>query len=294
MANFLRATEVTRKGDDCIAEIDHDWFIWGPFGGYLAALALRAMAGFSHLPRPAAFSCQFLRTAPAGPVSFAVERRNSGRRAALLRACATQGREPFLDAQCWFVAGDLSGLTHDCATMPPVERAPQLPPWSGFGDDDESRSPMWKHIERRPPLALRSFAAAPAAPKWACWLRLLEALPADDLTLQAARAVLWMDLAPWNAALMAHGWPTTHVAPTLELTVQFQPHLYGAKTSGSAWLLAETDSPVAGEGLFGAQSRLWSESGELVAASTAQALCAPNPRHPEHPQARVRALPPVK
>src|SRR5687767_10185904 len=139
MASFLRAVEVTRDGDDCFAAIDPDWFIWGPFGGYLAALALRAMASYSNLPRPAAFSCQFLKAAAAGLVSFVVERRKSGRRAELLRACMIQAGEPFLDAQCWFVAGDLTGLTHDRATMPPVETALQLPPWDGF-DGDESKS----------------------------------------------------------------------------------------------------------------------------------------------------------
>lgn len=139
MASFLRAVEVTRNGDDCYAAIDPDWFIWGPFGGYLAALALRAMASYTNLPRPAAFSCQFLKAAAAGSVSFVVERRKSGRRAELLRACMMQAGEPFLDAQCWFVAGDLTGLTHDSATMPSVEAPFQLPPWDGF-DDDESRA----------------------------------------------------------------------------------------------------------------------------------------------------------
>jgi hypothetical protein len=163
MASFLRSVKVTRDGDDCLAAIDADWFIWGPFGGYLAALALRAMASYSNLPRPAAFSCQFLKAAAAGPVSFVVERRKSGRRAQLLRACAMQAGEPFLDAQCWFVAGDLTGLTYDSATMPPVETPFQLPPWDGF-DDDESKSPIWKYIDRRPPRAWRSFGAVPAAP----------------------------------------------------------------------------------------------------------------------------------
>ncbi|NJO32205.1 MAG: thioesterase family protein [Rhodospirillales bacterium] len=132
MASFLHAVEVKRDGDGCFAAIDPDWFIWGPFGGYLAALALRAMASYSNLLRPAAFSCQFLKAAAAGPVSFIVKRRKAGRRAELLRVCAIQAGEPFLDAQCWFVATGLTGLAHESASMPPVETPFQLPPWDDF------------------------------------------------------------------------------------------------------------------------------------------------------------------
>jgi acyl-CoA thioesterase len=82
-----------------------------------------------------------------------------------------------------------------------------------------------------------------------------------------------MDMAPWNAALVAHGAPTTHIAPTLDLTVQFQPRLLDA----SDWMLLHTESPVAANGLFGAHSKLWSQSGKLIAIGAAQALCAANP-----------------
>ncbi|NJO32204.1 MAG: thioesterase family protein [Rhodospirillales bacterium] len=109
-----------------------------------------------------------------------------------------------------------------------------------------------------------------------CWRRCRRTILSCRL-----RALLWMDLAPWNAALMAHGWPTTHLAPTLDLNVQFLPHLYAATVTSSVWLLAETHSPIAGDGLFAAQSKLWSESGRLVAGSAAQALCVSNPRYAE-------------
>jgi hypothetical protein len=37
-----------------------DWEIWGPNGGYVAAIALRAAGAATHLRRPASFACHFL------------------------------------------------------------------------------------------------------------------------------------------------------------------------------------------------------------------------------------------
>jgi acyl-CoA thioesterase len=160
--------------------------------------------------------------------------------------------------------------------MPDIGPVTEVPIWDGFGDP-AGESAVWKHFERRPKHYVKGPGYPPGTPEWSCWVRLLETFPADDLMLQAARAVLWMDMAPWNAGLIAHPWPTTHIAPTLDLTVQFQSHLYASDVMGSDWLLATTASPVAAGGLFGANSTLWSESGKLVAVSTAQALFVPNP-----------------
>ena len=42
------------------AQVSRDWEIWGPNGGFLAMLALRAAGAHTDLRRPASFSCHFL------------------------------------------------------------------------------------------------------------------------------------------------------------------------------------------------------------------------------------------
>src|SRR5437763_2649210 len=42
------------------ATVSSDWALWGPVGGYLASIALRAAGAHSALPLPASLSCQYL------------------------------------------------------------------------------------------------------------------------------------------------------------------------------------------------------------------------------------------
>jgi hypothetical protein len=45
------------------AELAKEWMTWGPAGGYVAAVALRAAGEATSLARPASFSCQYLSVA---------------------------------------------------------------------------------------------------------------------------------------------------------------------------------------------------------------------------------------
>ena len=45
------------------ALVSRDWEIWGPNGGYVAAIALRAGGREAAIERPASFACHFLSVA---------------------------------------------------------------------------------------------------------------------------------------------------------------------------------------------------------------------------------------
>ncbi len=40
--------------------LSKEWEIWGPMGGYVAAVAFRAAGAESVFPRPASFACHYL------------------------------------------------------------------------------------------------------------------------------------------------------------------------------------------------------------------------------------------
>ena len=77
--------------------------------------------------------------------------------------------------------------------------------------------------------------------------------------------------------MASHVWPIQFIAPTLDLTVQFQGYLYDQEIAACEWLLVNVESPVATAGLLGSSSSLWSEGGKLVAIGTAQCLSIPKP-----------------
>src|SRR3954468_1895822 len=77
------------------AAISGDWEIWGPMGGYVAAVALRAMGSeVDPSLEPASFTCQFLSPAKFDAVDIEVTVRRASRRAAAVTARMTQdGRD---------------------------------------------------------------------------------------------------------------------------------------------------------------------------------------------------------
>ena len=54
------------------ATLSPEWAVWGPSGGYVAAIALRAAMAHSRLARPASFHCHFLALGEFGPVELSV------------------------------------------------------------------------------------------------------------------------------------------------------------------------------------------------------------------------------
>jgi acyl-CoA thioesterase-2 len=61
------------------ATLSPDWQIWGPNGGYVAAVALRAAGLASRFRRPASFTCHFLGVGAFAPAEVRVVPQRSAR-----------------------------------------------------------------------------------------------------------------------------------------------------------------------------------------------------------------------
>lgn len=268
MTDFAEASAVTGGR----ATLAPDWFVWGPMGGYVAAIAFRAMAAEAAHPVPATFACQFLRAGQVGPAEVQVETVRGGKRSEALRAVIVQNGKPLLAATAWFTAAGMDGFEHVGATLPKVPEPEALRPYSELADNYADWYPIWRNIEGRPV----RWAFEPGPPTWQTWMKLVAGVP-DDPILDAARSLLWADLLPWNACLGPHDWPRRWIAPNLDLTVTF----HGDASLGEEWILCDAESPVAAGGLAAGVGRLWTRDGRLVATSTAQLLCVDNPSYAE-------------
>jgi acyl-CoA thioesterase-2 len=270
-ADFEADTRVRGGDGRYAATLSPAWEVWGPFGGYVAAVALRGLAAASELPRPASFSCLFLSVARFGEVDLAVATLRRGRSSHALRVDVTQEGRPVLAASAWFVADALSGLEHEDAVMPAVPPPAELPSYAERAPDYDAWYPIWRSIEGRP---LR-WSEEPGPPVWRTWMR-LQRTPdlARDPVLDAARSLLWMDIMPWNAAAAPHTpWPLSHIAPSLDLSV-----LFHRGAAGEEWLLCDCHAPVSREGLVGCTGRLWTPGGRLVASGTSHLTWRPAPQ----------------
>lgn len=252
------------------AVLSADWEIWGPMGGYVAAVALRAAGAASDHARPAAFSCHYLGVARFEAVDVRVETRKRGRRASSHRVEISQGGRPILDAMVWSVADGVEGLEHDETVAPDVPGPHRLP---SIGEllpaDAVSPFPFWNNLEAKPIDFEADWPpAGPRPARWQEWLRFTPTAAFNDPWIDATRSVILVDIASWPSAHRPHAWQRPpFMAPTLDLSVAFH-----RSTADEPWLLCDGSAPLSTLGLFGWNARVWSPGGRLHASGGGQCL----------------------
>ena len=253
------------------ARLSRDWEIWGPNGGYVAAVALRAAGAATTLRRPASFVGHFLGVADFDVVEIEVTSLRAVKRAESLRVSLTQQGKPIFDAMVWAV-GDVDGLEHDAARMPDV------PPPAALQSTEElippqdmaQRHRFWINMEVRPVAWVPWAERVPGAPAVQEWFRFRPRASCDEPFADAARSLLLIDTMGWPAACYAHPRNAGWIAPSLDVTAQFH-----RLVPTSEWLLVDATAPVATDGMIGGQVRIWATDGRLVASGGGQLLCRP-------------------
>jgi len=273
MGDFGVDTAVEGADGRYTAELSADWEIWGPNGGYVAAIALRAAGAATALRRPASFSGHFLSVARFAPVDIEVVTLRAAKRAASLRVSMTQQGSAVFEALVWAVDDELAGLVHEDAVMPPapapetLRSVDELVPEAARGQ----RHRFWENLEARRPGTWVPWEERTAGPpRWLEWYRFRPRATFDDPYLDAARSLLLIDTLTWPAACQPYVPESGYVAPSLDVTAQF----HGA-VPAAEWLLCEAQAPVARHGLIGGQARIWSPDGTLLASGGGQLLCRP-------------------
>ena len=283
VGNLADDTAVERVGEDRFrAKLSAEWEIWGPMGGYVASVALRAVGEVSPFRRPASFFCQYLGVAGFDTVDVRVTTLRAARTAAAHRAEITQDGKPVLEATVWSV-GEVEGLDHDVSEPPAVpgpdelRSIPELLAEAGV-ERGQPPFPFWNNVDSRP-LEFRVDwpPPEPLAPVWREWCRFVPTATFPDPWIDACRSLILVDVQSWPAASRQHvaDQPMRYYAPSLDLYVAFhdpQPE--------SEWLLCDGYAPVASHGLMAWNGRLWSGGGALVASGGGQLLCRRMPGTP--------------
>lgn len=271
MGDLAEDTAVEAVGDGWYtAKLNSDWKIWGPAGGYIAAVALRAAGAASSQPHPAALSCNFLSVAQFASVDIRVESRKQGRTVEAQRVEISQDGRPVLDAMVWSV-GEVEGLEHDVTVAPDVPGPDELTSLADHmaATGEQAPIPFMTNFDARPVDFERPWPPdGPREPTYHQWMRHQPTSTFQDPWVDGARSVILVDLPSWPATYRHHAWTEPpYTAPTLDLNVAFhQP------SNNEPWLLCQGEAPISTRGLFGWNAHVWSPGGTLHASGGGQCL----------------------
>jgi acyl-CoA thioesterase len=144
MLALHEATRMVEIAGGWRAYLHEEWAIWGPNGGFMAALALRA-AG-KKVPTefaPVTLSCQFLGGALVGDAEIRVDLVKQGRRAICANITLAQNSGIVAQAQVWS-APRSEGADRMDRRPPSVARPSLLEPF-----DVTALPTFWSNVERR-------------------------------------------------------------------------------------------------------------------------------------------------
>ncbi len=249
------------------ATLSSDWEIWGPMGGYVAAVALRAAGAMSSFRQPASFYCHYLGVAQFDRIDLQVATLRAGRTAMSQRVTVSQRDRAILEATIWS-AEAVDGLEHEEYSAPDVPHPDDLQPRETTGAPTFA---FWDNVEMRPVRSGGQWPPpGPLPPVWQAWCRFRPtATFGEDPWLDACRSVILVDVQSWPANSQRHAWkqPYGFIAPSLDLYVAFH-----RSVPDEQWLLADGYAPVSRGGMFGWTGRIWTTGGGLVASGAGQAL----------------------
>jgi acyl-CoA thioesterase len=268
LPRFERDTAVTRQAEDAFsARVDPDWWVLrGPNGGYLAAIALRALTVRVGDPHRAARSLTVHFVAPPVEgdlaVHTAVERVGGS-----LTSCSARviqdGRLVAL-ALAAFSAPRTGPAFTDLAppAFPPAETLPTAPP--------PDFAPAFAHRwEARWALGRRPSPDEPPAAEAAAggWIR-----PEEPQLLDAPAIVAITDA--WIPAIITrHAEPLA--VPTIDLTVHLRAGLPHPGLAPDGFVMAQFRTGAAADGFFEEDGEIWAPDGTLLAQSRQLAAILP-------------------
>ena len=276
MGDFAVETELTANADGSFSRMLHrDWEIWGPNGGYMGALALRAAGAHCGRARPANVTVHFLGVANFDePVTVVPTTLRATKVASSVAVRIEQAGRVVLQAMVWAVDEGLGGLRHAHGEPPDV------PPWQELptiqqrlaADGLENQSPyrFWDNFEQRPTDWISDWLnRGEQTPIYENWLRFDPTSAVSDPWLEASRLLLLVDLGGWPAVSRAH-LQDTFVAPSIDVSCEF--HRLAAQPG---WYLLHGVSPHSGDGLVASQQHVWNDAGQLLASGISHLLCRP-------------------
>ena len=270
MGTLTEATRLTATDKGFLVELDPAWEGWGPAGGYLAAIALRAV-GLS-VPeghRPVSLSAQFLSKGEPGTALVRVDVQKPGG-SSQVNVSLWQSERCFSQAQVWTTSRD-AGPTEIGPQMPNVPAATELETLEAhFSRLERKLVTFWANLDCRPVEFRAPGGPPPQTDRLQRWYRFRDEQATEDVFSNAARAAVLIDANVWAAHWRMLNQEPEYAGPSLDLTISF----HDAATVPD-WLLLDAECDVAIKGIVHATGRVWTADGRLVATGGGNCLVVP-------------------
>ena len=266
--NLAEAVHVEGSNGRYRAELSKNWEVWGPNGGYLAAVALQAVGKQAEIRRPSSLYCHFLTSPKFAAVDLEVEVLKRGRRSESFSVRMLQDGRPMLQALIR-TAAEAPGFEHQQVTAPNVAEPEALKSWDQlFPNYEGPHYSFWENLDSRP---IDQRVGADRKSEQAVrqeWTRFIPQATFADPFVDASRALILLDTYGYPAAFERYG-NEKYIAPNLDTSMWFH------QPSRSDWLLIDHACPTAKDGLLFASGNVWDRSGTLIASGSAHLCCLP-------------------
>lgn len=272
--------DVTPAGDDRFfaASGGADNHYGSIFGGRLIAQSLYvAMQSVADMPATSVHAYFLAGGRTDLPLEYRVARLRDSRRFANRQVTAWQQGRALFTLMCAFHAPE-DGAVHQSARMPDVPPPEDLTPLGRYVRENENRldpSAVTNFagptpVEIRPVAPDRYFLSRPEEASRDFWFRLPSAADVDDPRLQQCLAAYACDY--WLAGTVAipHAFPTN--GPSLLISSLDHAMWFHAGVRCDEWMLHQTISPAAGEGIGLVQGRIFDRGGRLLVSTAQESL----------------------
>lgn len=273
MGDFERDTRVQKVDTGHYrAEISRSWEVWGPNGGYLATIALRAAGDAASIKRPVTFHGHYLRVGRFEPVRLDVNVLQQGSRAESVEVRMVQN-DKLVFTGLLRTCTEGEGLVYDEIVDADAGRTVPEPESLPLYDEHRNKygaDTFWRNFERR--VIHPEYLDGNTRTKFARreeWLRFKVDEPTTDPFVDAGRSIVLLDTFMWPAVYRKMG-DCHFIAPSLDITVFFH-----RSAMDSQWLRIDAQGPIAERGFIAGQGRVFDASGRTIASGYSQLMCVP-------------------
>ena len=274
MEDFAEATKLERVDESLWrAVLNEDWALWGPSGGYLTGLVLRAAGEASDLTRPVSLSCQFLRIGKFESVDIRVASLRKGKRSEALRVDLEQSDQCLLTALVWISDDGSEAMEHDHAKMAGIPNPDALPSYQEVYPG-RPQHPFTRRFEHKPIDPVPDGDMTAREPELTSLFRFTPRAISPDPFVDACRAMVLLDTFAWLATYPAQ--PTEGASPWIAPNLDFY-YRFHRPTVDADWLYMKTRADLAHNSLIAVGGEIRDLSGDLLVSGASQLLCRPRP-----------------